>query len=171
MYSLNAALPPAIVERREALAASLEPFDTVRDPLTLVVKRFGARSPDAVDRLDRAVGELLGGWGPIAARNDGVDAFVDPPAGPGPVVYLTVDSPGLVALHEALAERFGLADVTIEGPRYVPHITLARGGSRADLDALTGRSLAPIEWTVDEVLLWTARYDRPVTRYPLPYRP
>lgn len=171
MYSLNAVIPPAANEFRDDLAEVLEPFEERRDPLTLVVKRFGSRAPTELASLTRSLGEILQQWGPIAAEIEGVDVFVDPPGGLGPVVYLDITSPGLESLHRQLVDRFGVVDPAIEGAQYVPHITLARGGPRTGIDSVMDTSLATHEWTIEELMLWTARQDTAVTRFSLPYRP
>lgn len=162
MYSLNVPVPRAVETRRDELAPSLERFQTVRDPLTLVVKRFGDRPPASVDALQRRLEELLADWAPLAAHIDRIEAFESPAGGPAPVVYLAVDSPGIEALHHALVERFGTADVAIEGDAYVPHVTLARGGPLQGLDAVTGPLECPIEWTVEALELWSVRHEQPV---------
>lgn len=168
MHSLNAPVPAVIAERRDDLVDQLSTFERHREHLTLVVKRFGERSPGALVHLEHQLEDILTRWGPIEARITGVDAFVDPPGGPAPVVYFAVDSPGLTSLHMELVDRFGMADPTIEGDRYVPHITLARGGSRVGLSEVTGHPIEPIDWVIDELVLWTARYDRPITHLQLP---
>ncbi len=168
MYSLNGTIPSAIVEQRDALEAELAVFDRIRDPLTLVIKRFGDRSGASIDALEAAVGDALAGWGPIAVRVTSIDAFVDPPSGVGPVIYLVVESPGLVELHETLTEQFGTADPAIEGPNYIPHITLARGGPKTGIESLTGHRIDPIEWTSEEIHLWSVRYEQPVWTLSLP---
>lgn len=171
VYSLNAVVPHAAIERRDELHEVLEPFEERRDPLTLVVKRFGSRAPTELDSLTQSLGEILQQWGPIAAEIEGIDVFVDPPGGPGPVVYLDITSPGLESLHQQLVDRFGVVDPTIEGHRYVPHITLARGGARTGIDSVTNTTISTHEWTIEELMLWSARHDTAVTRFSLPYRP
>lgn len=170
VYSLNAVVPPAADEFRDELAEVLDPFEDRRDPLTLVVKRFGSRSNTELASLTRTLGEMLEQWGPIAAEIDGVDVFVDPPGGPAPVIYLGIRSPGLESLHRQLVDRFGVVDQAIEGAQYTPHITLARGGPRTGIDSVTNTSLPSHEWTIEELMLWTARHDSVVTRFSLPFR-
>ena len=171
VYSLNAPVPVAATRRQAELADALESFERIRDPLTLVIKRFGDRPPSALEALERTLAELLRDWGPIAARADTVGTFKDPASGPAPVVYLAVESPGLEALHADLVDRFGLADPAIEGDSYVPHITLARGGPMEVTDAMDGLTVPPVEWVIEEVILWTARHERPVSRLSLPQLP
>ncbi len=93
----------------------------------------------------------------------GLGAFEAPVAGPAPVAYLAVESPGLEALHDELVEAFG-AVPGLEGEDYVPHVTLARGGDVEALSALEGAAVEPVAWTVDELLLWDARRSKPAGR-------
>lgn len=171
MYSLNAPVPGAAVTYRHELEELLGRFDSVRDPLTLVIKRFGDRDTSALPALKQAVGENLQQWGPIEAAITGIDVFVDPPGGLGPVVYLAVQSPGLKTLHGHLNDQFGTVDPSIEGDHYVPHITLARGGDRIDIEAVTEVEMPREEWSIEELMLWSSRDEAPVKRYSLPYRP
>lgn len=168
VYSLNAPVPTAVRKRRDELAPALEPFEQRRNPLTLVVKRFGESSSLAMSSLEDELRSVLQSWAPMAARIRNIDAFVEPAGGPGPVVYYDVESPGLEALHAALVDRFGPTDSAIEGPHYVPHVTLARGGERVHLERITGPVTPPIEWTIDELVLWSARYDQRVATITLP---
>ncbi|WP_435123850.1 2'-5' RNA ligase family protein [Halobaculum sp. D14] len=128
---------------------------------------------------------------PFPARVDGLDVLAAPSG--DAVVSLSVDSPGLVRLHRRLAAEFGAVD-RVEGDAYLPHVTLARGwsgpgnengdGSRngdgsengsadASLRAVTARlrgrieSAVPVEWTVDELGLWSREYREFVWREPL----
>lgn len=90
----------------------------------------------------------------------------------GSAVYLAVTSPGLVALHvrllEALepAQRFGY-----EGPHMTPHLTLALGRHRVDLEgvfqaareAFAHLEAQPLTFTVREV--WRMRKAGPGALY------
>ncbi|MFP4590329.1 MAG: 2'-5' RNA ligase family protein [Halobacteriales archaeon] len=168
MYSVNASVPPAVEGLRDAVADELDGFERVVEAPTLVVKRLGRQRPAALEVLADRVEAALEGWGPVAARVDELGVFVDPPSGAGPVVYLAVESPGLRALHRDLVGALGVANPTVEGANYVPHVTLARDGNRADAAALSGRSVGPLEWTVDRLELYDARHGQPVRAYPLP---
>lgn len=168
MYSLNVPVPTAVADQRDELEPRLEPFSTVRDSLTLVVKRFGDRSPEAMEALQRRIAGLLAKWPPVEARISHIDAFESPAGGPAPVVYLAVESPGLEALHTDLVDRFGTADPQIEGHNYVPHVTLARGGPMAALADITGPLDVPIEWSIESLELWSVQYSQPVTEFTLP---
>jgi hypothetical protein len=158
--SLNVPVPGRVrrlaADRRPALAA----FDRVREDHSLVCKRF-ERPPGR-----RALDAALRGAPAFEAAVTAVDFFADPVRGPGPVVYLTVESPGLRDLHRRLVERFG-AVPGLEGEAYVPHVTLARGGSVADAERLAG-PVEPTTWTVSRLLAWNATHRAPERELPLP---
>jgi hypothetical protein len=135
----------------------------VRDDRTLVAKRL----PDGdAHRVEARAREALAGTSPFEVRVDRVDWFAEPTAGPGPVVYLAVESPGLWELHDRLCQVF--EPVTrLEGADYTPHVTVARGGS---LDAAK-RLLGPVEsleWTVTELQFWDATQKLVAGRVSLP---
>ena len=155
MYSLNVPVPPAVERLAADLHPHLLPFDRIRDRHTLVCKRFEAAEGE-YDRLRERLRVALSPTPAFEARVTGVDAFETPTHGPGPVVYLAVESPGLDDLHRRLVEAFGAVDDDLEGPAYVPHVTLARGGADATaVDRLRGLDVEPITWTVSELHLWS----------------
>lgn len=92
-----------------------------------------------------------------------LEAFENP-VGRAPVVYLAVESPGLVRLHEGLCEAFEPVS-GLEGDEYAPHVTIARGG---DARRLLGREIDPIRWTVDRLELFNARARESVGSVALP---
>jgi 2'-5' RNA ligase len=56
----------------------------------------------------------------------------------------------------------------MEGDDYVPHITLARGGSVADAaDLVERRSIEPVAWTAGELRIHDSRYREDAARLPL----
>jgi 2'-5' RNA ligase len=154
VYSLNVPVPGAV----ERLAADLHPrltaFDRIRDRHTLVCKRFEA-DEDEYDRLRERLRVALSPTPAFEARVTGIDAFETPPHGPGPVVYLAVESPGLRDLHRRLVDAFGSVHDDLEGDGYVPHVTLARGDGGAAVDGLRDLDLDPITWTVSDLHLWS----------------
>jgi 2'-5' RNA ligase len=83
------------------------------------------------------------------------------------VIYLTVESPGLLALHDRLVDRFGAIE-GLEGDDYTPHVTLGRGevddATLADLAA----AVDPVTWTVSELVVYDARHHETVSRLSLP---
>ena len=182
MFSLNVPLPPAV----ERLAADLHPklsgFDRVRNRHTLVCKRFGVADvrsgereggegggrdggqdvpprEEALGRLRERLHRPLTGTGPFEVAATGVDVFDAPRSGSRPVVYLAVESDGLVRLHRRLCEAFGAVE-GIEGDDYVPHITLARGGNPEPgaVAGLVDAEFDPIRWRVHAVDVWDPEY-------------
>ncbi|MFB6360363.1 MAG: 2'-5' RNA ligase family protein [Halobacteriales archaeon] len=151
MASLNVPVPGAVRREIEALRPRLTDFEAVRETPTLVLKRFdGERSTHAIESEVR---HAVADTGPFDVRLAGLETFEDPVAGPGPVLYLAIESPGLRRLHRRLIDRFGAVD-GLEGEAYVPHITVARGGDVAGLAELTEASVAPVEWSVAELWVW-----------------
>lgn len=167
MFSLNAPVPGAARRRIESLRPALGGFETVREEPTLVVKRFGRPAPDAVAHVQTEVRTALAGAPAFEVRLDGLGTFEDPPAGPAPVVYLAVESPGLVQLHERLVDAFGAVE-GLEGEDYVPHVTVARGGDPDALDGLADVEVEPVAWDVTELWFWDARHGERAGRVSLP---
>jgi len=173
VFSLNVPVPGSVARLASELYPQLVVFDTQREQFTLVVKRFdettlAAGSPDhQLSTLRKQLPTVVAGTPAFETQVDAIDYFPEPTRGTGPVVYLAVDSPGIQQLHETLADTYGAID-GLEGDDYVPHITLARGGSTGDADRLASQSIEPVSWTVSELLLWDSRYREPVTRYSLP---
>ena len=168
MYSLNVPLPGAVERLASELYPRLAAFDRVRERRSLTLKRFedanGAASPA---HLRERIRPVLSGAPAVEARIVGVDRFEEPVRGPGPVVYLVVESPGLRRLHRRLVGAFG-AVPELEGDAYVPHVTLARGGSGEAAAELAALDVDPIEWTVSELELWSAEYREAVGSVSLP---
>ncbi len=167
LLSLNAPVPSAVAAAVDDLSPVLPPFDRVRDDYTFVVKRLGTDADPY--RLREQVRTALQGTPPVQARLDGLDTFPDPPSGPGPVLYLAVESPGIVSIHETLVEPFG-AIPDLGGDDYTPHVTVARGGdvSPDTLDRLRDRDVPPVTWTVDRLLVYDASYDTVAAELSLP---
>ena len=182
MFSLNVPLPPAV----ERLAADLHPklsgFDRVRDRHTLVCKRFGVADVQSGERegserggrdeegdvppREEALGRLrerlrgpLAGADPFEVAATGVGVFDAPRSGSRPVVYLAVESDGLVRVHSRLCAAFGTVE-GIEGDDYVPHITLARGGNPEPgvVADLVDAEFEPIRWRVHALDVWDPEY-------------
>lgn len=164
MFSLNVPLPPAVERLAEDLHPKLTGFDRVRERHTLVCKRFGADdvsepgapTPErnvALANLREELRPLLAGTDPFRIRITGVDTFEAPAQGPGPVVYLVVESDDLERVHHRLCSAFDPVE-GIEGDDYVPHVTLARGGDPADVERVVDADVDPIEWGVRAVELY-----------------
>lgn len=180
MYSLNVPVPSTVARLASELARDLpEARPRRRGEHTLVCKRLdgtasnvGHRSgtgggPATAGRLDARVREAVAGTAPFAARVTGVDRFREAVTGPSPVVYLAVDSPGLLDLHRRLCETFEPVE-GLECEDYTPHVTVARGGSPAVADALCDRDIDPVEWTVEELQVYDAEHVQPVSTLSLP---
>lgn len=164
MYSLNVPVPGEIRRLAATLHPRLAGFERVRERHTMVCKRFETRDHR---RLSKRIRRALSGTPAFEARVTGIESFDDPVRGPGPVVYLAVESPGLIDTHDRLVERFNpIPD--LEGADYVPHVTLARGGSAAAVDALRTVDIDPIEWVVSELVVYDAGHRERVSRIPLP---
>lgn len=164
MLSLNVPVPGTVRRLAASLKPALATFDVVRERHSLVLKRFEA---DAHAPLDSAVRRALRGLPAFEARVTGLDTFPGPVSGPAPVVYLAVESPGLIDCHRRLVESFGAVE-GLEADAYVPHITLARGSSSHVAKRLVDRSIDPITWTVSELEFWNAHHREPVGRVGLP---
>ncbi|AWB27156.1 2'-5' RNA ligase family protein [Halococcoides cellulosivorans] len=163
MFSLNVPIPSAVNRIADELAREAPPA-TVRPHAdrTLVLKRLGAQSDAA--RLSARAREALAGQPPVAARVAGLVVFEDPPAGPAPVVALSVESPGLVALHEQLCEYFDPAE-GIEEEAYRPHVTVARG---AGAERVRSASIDTHRWSIEELQFYDANRHTPAGRIDLP---
>ncbi|RAW45041.1 2'-5' RNA ligase family protein [Halorubrum sp. 48-1-W] len=170
MFSLNVPLPPAVGRLADDLQPKLSGFDRVRDRHTLVCKRFGVADvtadagdppprPAAHDRLRDRLRPLLASVDPFAVAVVGIDAFEAPASGSGPVVYLDVESDALVRLHRRLCADYGTIE-GVEGPAYVPHVTLARGGDPAAVSRLVdaGDEFGPVRWRVHALDLYDAEF-------------
>lgn len=172
MYSLNVPLPAAAGDLVDALDRS--GLDRRREDPALVVKRLDTRGRARrglleYGEIERRAREALDGAPAVAARVTGVGTFRNPPRGPGPVVYLAVESPGLREFHDRLAREFVPAP-EIEGEGYTPHFTLGRGGSDRTLRRLRAsvERATPLEWTVSELAFYDARHDERVGTVSLP---
>jgi 2'-5' RNA ligase len=168
VYSLNVPVPSQVARLAGDLARELPGARARRrGEHTLVCKRLGGGDADAYHRIEARGREALAGAAPFAVRVAGVDQFADAVRGPSPVVYLAVESPELERLHRELCEAFDpVAD--LEGDDYVPHVTIARGGSPDRARELCERELDPVEWTVTEVEFRDAERGQPVSTVSLP---
>ena len=168
MFSLNVPVPGSVARIASDLRPVLVDADVerFRDRHSLVVKRF--EGEESLPRLRERLRTALREEPAFEARVAGVGTFEDPPRGPGPVVYLAVDSPGLVALHDRLVGRFG-GVAGLEGDDYTPHVTLGRGGVfDADTLAALSERVDPVTWTVSELAVYDSRHREVVSRLPLP---
>lgn len=168
MYSLNVPLPSAVPRLAEELAMDLPgSHSRARGEHTLVAKRLGTGDHTAFSRYEARARDALAGTAPFALRIDRVDVFQTAATGTSPVVYLAVDSPELLDLHARLRAQFGSVD-DIEGDAYVPHVTIARGGTLASARELAGPIDDPIEWTAEYLECFDAERGVPASRISLP---
>lgn len=166
MFSCNAPVPGRVSRIADRLHPELVGFDRVRERHALLVKRLG-EAEGGLDHLAGRVRRALSGLAPVRVRVDGIGVFEDPPRGSGPVVYLAVESPGIVAAHERLVGEFGAVE-GLEGEGFVPHVTLARGGDPDAARRLREREIDPVTWTVEELHLFDAGHDEVARRISLP---
>lgn len=167
MASLNLPVPGDVRRLANDFHPRLTRFDSVRDDYTLVVKRLDGdawRADPA--RIRERVRRVLDRTRPFRVSVTGVDVFIDPAAGTGPVVYLAVESPGLHRLHGRLCREFDPVE-SIEGEDYIPHVTLARGGRVDDAERLAAEPVDDVEWTASEAMVWDARYREAVDWFTL----
>jgi len=169
VYSLNAPVPSTVASlatelSRELPGARARP----RGTHTLLIKRLDSGTDDArYNRMEARARESLRGTPACEARVTAIDIFEEPPTGSAPVVYLAVESPGLERLHRRVCETFDPVE-ELEGEGYVPHVTVARGGDLAAARELASREIDPIEWTINELVVWDADRATAVTRLSLP---
>lgn len=167
MYSLNVPLPGEVA----ALASDLARENRTararqRGTHTLVVKRLTGEG-EAFPRLAARAREALSGAPAFEVRVTGIGAFEEAVTGPSPVVYLAVESPGLEALHRRLVGPFDPVE-GMEGEAYVPHVTVARGGTLAAARRLAERDIDPITWRVAELRFWDAEREQSAGTVSLP---
>lgn len=168
VYSLNVPVPGRVAARATELSRQLpQARGRVRGEHTLGVKRLAGDRDADYSRIEARVRELLAGQPAFEARIERVEVFEDAPIGTSPVVYFAVDSPGLIALHERLVGELAPVSDAIEGDAYVPHVTIARGGSTEMADRVTGE-IEPIQWTVTELQFWDAGHNQPISTVSLP---
>ncbi len=156
VFSLNVPLPGDVAALASALARELPGARArTRGNHTLVLKRLGEGRRAGFPRLAARAREALAGAPAVEARVTGVDLFAEAVTGPSPVVYLAVESPGLVRLHRRLVGPFDPVE-GMEADEYVPHVTIARGGTVAAAQRLTDREIDPLTWDVQELVFWDA---------------
>jgi 2'-5' RNA ligase len=167
VYSLNVPIPGQVARVAADLRPRLTGFDRIRDRHTLVLKRLGDLDHATFSSMEKAVRQVLDGAPAVEAAVTGIDAFQEPVTGPAPVVYLAVDSPGLFDLHRRLLEVVDPV-AGLEGPDYVPHVTLARGGDSVALERVLQPSIEPVSWTVTTLEFWDAGRNERAGRLSLP---
>lgn len=164
MYSLNLDVPGRVRTLVDELQPALSSFERRRDRPGIVVKRLGDGREDAIAERLRVA---LSGTPQVEARITGIDYFERPTSGPGPVVFLDVESPGLHRIHRSLLDVFDPV-AGFEGEAYQPHLTLARGATIEDARHLSDRDVGSVAWTVTELQFWDARFEEVLRRVSLP---
>ncbi|MFP4529723.1 MAG: 2'-5' RNA ligase family protein [Halodesulfurarchaeum sp.] len=169
MYSLNVPVPAEVRELASQLRPALSGFDRIRPARTrtLVLKRLPASDRRKYLEVARRVREALAGTAPFEVRVTGTAVFDDPPRGPAPVGYLAVEGQGLWTIHDRLVDAFGPVE-SLEGPDYVPHVTLARGGPRSAADRLLAREIEPVTFTVETLEFYDSAHDERIEALSLP---
>ena len=164
MYSLNTPVPGRVAALASDLHPALVGFDKIRDRHSILVKRLGDGQFHRIAQQSR---EVLRGAPAAEARVSEIDVFERPPQGSAPVVYLTVESPGLSRIHRSLVDELGAGD-DLEGEDYTMHVTLARGGDLEAARRLAEREIDPVSWTVSELEFWDAKHREVVSTVSLP---
>ena len=167
MYSLNVPVPGRVRRLASDLHPQLVAFAHHPSDHTLLAKRLDASTPSDRHRVQRQVRNALGGLPPFAVRIDGIDYFANPTSGTGPVVYLTVDSPGLQDAHDRLVDELESL-LGLGGDDYVPHVTLARDGPTEAAERAASIDVDPIEWTVERLEFYDAHLEEPAGEIRLP---
>ena len=116
MYSVGVPLPPAVRDLVRDFRPLLTGFERVRETrdTTLVAKRLDAADRREYLRAAREAKAALRGAPAFEARIADIGVFETPARGPGPLVYLAVESPGLERVHRQLAADLGAVE-GIEG--------------------------------------------------------
>lgn len=167
MLSVNVPIAGEVKRVISELHPELVGFDQIRERHTLVCKRFEGEADGDIDQLASELRMTLRGTEPFDVEIDGIGMFTEPVSGSSPVVYLGIDSAELNQVHLSLTDAFGSV-LDLEGASYVPHITLARGGSREAAVALLDREVGSISWTVNEIWLWDGKFGERIRPISLP---
>lgn len=167
MYSVNVPVPGRVRRVASDLEPQLVAFAHRPQDHTLLLKRLAASTPSERHRVQRQVRDALHGLGPFSVRITGVDYFKDPTSGTSPVVYLRVESPGLVGAHDRLVDELGAFD-GLGGEDYVPHITIARDGPIEAAEAIADVDVESVEWTAERLEFYDAHREEPTGEIRLP---
>lgn len=163
MYSLNVPVPARVGRLAGKLARQLpDARPRRRGEHTLGVKRLETGTDRPYGHLEAHVRDLLADQPTFEVRVTGIDYFTEAVTGSSPVVYLSIESPELVALHRRLSAAFEPID-GIEGEGYTPHVTVARGGSLEMAERVVDRAIEPVAWTVTELVFWDAAQSRSIS--------
>lgn len=160
--SLNVPIPGKIRRQVDTLRPYLR---ANREEHTLVCKRLGEGDTGAAVR--KRVRRELAGQPPFEVRTTGIETFDQPARGDAPVVYLAVESPPLVDLHERMCDVIDPVP-GLEGSDYVPHISIGRAETEAALQRLEHRAPEAETWMVSQLVFWDGRHGEEIGRVSLP---
>ena len=149
MWSLNVSIPQNIVRAIEEITLGVKGWEEICEEPTLVIKRFEKKDLDG--HVKSEIRFLLENVEPFGIEIGNLERFDVAERGSSPVLYLEVKSPEVKALHENLVDVFGSVE-GIEGENYIPHITIARGGS-GDYIEFSGLS-CDTGWIVEMLEFW-----------------
>lgn len=168
-YSVNVPVPAEVRALARELRPALTPFDRIRPERsrTLVLKRLPAENRREFVADARRARQALQGTPVFEVQVTGLGVFRNPPTGTAPVAYLAVAGQGLRAVHAALVEEFDAIE-GLEGPDYVPHVTLARDGPAAAAGSFLDREIDPVTFTVDTLELYDSVHRERVESISLP---
>ena len=142
-------MPQNVVRLVGEVTPRLKGWEEVCEEPTLVIKRFERKDLDG--HMESEIKFLLENVEPFNVKIGNLKKFDVAVRGSSPVLYLEIKSPGMKALHETLVSAFGCVK-GIEGENYIPHITLARGGGKEDINfsVLPGST----QWTAKMLEFW-----------------
>ena len=149
MWSLNVSIPQNIIRAIEEVTLGVRGWEEICEEPTLVIKRFEKKDLDG--HVKSEIRFLLESVEPFGIEIGNLERFDVAERGSSPVLYLEIKSPGVKALHENLIDIFGSVE-GVEGENYIPHITIARGGS-GDYIEFSGLS-CDTGWTVEMLEFW-----------------
>ena len=145
-YFIGVSIPKNYKNKIELLRAEFR-FFTTEPHITLVPP---PALPDEDDFIKNVI-DACKNVEPFEIRLQGLDQFGDR------VLYVKVDSPGLIDLHNKIYEILGLQE---EKRGYTPHLTLVkqRPGRPVDIDAVKKRAetklIPAINYTLNSVTVY-----------------
>jgi len=130
-YFIGVSIPKNYKNKIEMLRAEFR-FFTTEPHITLVPP---PALPDEDDFIEKVV-DVCKRFEPFDIRLNGLDQFGNR------VLYVKVDSPGLIDLHKKIYENLGLQE---ERRGYTPHLTLVKQRPKRPLDIGAVRKRAEIK--------------------------
>lgn len=132
----------------------------------VTLKFLGQTWPRLEGWVRERVGEAAAGVAPFEVRLDGLGAFRS--SGQARVVWVGLrdEPPGALADLAAAVDRSLVAEFARERRGVSAHLTLARSDPPLALQAADlERSVRPVAWEVDRVVLFRSHLQRPAPRY------